>query len=244
MYRIKALVAFLWISGFAKSISAGPVKSHLLYYKCVHSDDTHVVHRFLRNIPTNTPGGGWVCEWLGRKKGLTPTRGPPTGTACQLTGGAWCHYKCSCAGSGRGLLGLNWSEHASSRKGGGRDVFHLSRLPSFSCASLDWAAPFLSVGFRCWSVGGAHVGSCFLSAGEQRQEIRLRVAALLLSSASQQTAPASATGRPRLCRIPWLWFGYCLVFCPVWSYNSFILSLFHQLIPFFIFYFCKGEQKL
>lgn len=103
------------------------------------------------------------------------------------------------------------------------------------------------MGFGCWSVGGAHVGPCFLSAGKQRQEIRLRATALLLSSASTQSSTngscVRARGRPRLCRIPWLWFGYCLVFCPVWSYNSFILS-FISSFHFFIFFLHRRTETV
>lgn len=57
MSRIRALLAALWNCGFDKSISAAPVKYHLLFDKCVHPDDTHVVQEASCNGANNTPGG-------------------------------------------------------------------------------------------------------------------------------------------------------------------------------------------
>lgn len=146
-------------------------------------------------------------------------------------------------GAGGGLLGLNWSEHASSRKGGG--VFHLSRHPSFSGASLDWAAPLLSVGFGCWS---CRRSSCWAPFPVCRQ------AATRNPTEGNGSAPVLGVlgkqllhpQRDVLARVGFPGCGLVIAwcFCPVWSYNSFItLSLSSAHSIFFIF-FCTGEQKL
>lgn len=140
-------------------------------------------------------GGGWLCEWLGQKKGLAPTRGPPL--ACQLTGG-WCHYKCRCIGSRRGSSGVKLVPTRFQQKGEG-GVFHLSRHPSFSGASLDWAAPLLSVGFGCWSyLEELMLGpvSCLQASSDKKSDWGQRLRSR--PRRPRQTAPASATGRPTL----------------------------------------------
>lgn len=99
-------------------------------------------------------------------------------------------------GAGGGLLGLNWSEHASSRKGGGSSTSPDTRASQV----LLWTERLLYClwGLDVGHVGGAHVGPRFLSAGKQRQEIRLRATAPLPSSASSANSSCIHNGTSSL----------------------------------------------
>lgn len=138
-------------------------------------------------------------------------------------------------GAGGGLLGLNWSEHASSRKGGG-DLPPLQTPELLRCFS-GLSGSFIVCGV--WMLVMSEelmLGpvSCLQASSDKKSDWGQRLRSR--PRRPRQTAPASTTGRPRSCRIPWLWFGYCLVFLSRLELQQFHYAL-SFISSFHFFYF-------